>query len=108
MTDTRTVTITEAVLEEVLLERQRQIITHRYDQEHDDAHDWGELAVAAVVYVDASLTNSKGKCYLSAKQLQKRWPWDSRFKAASSRRSNLLKAVAMLVAEIERLDRVQS
>lgn len=81
---------------DVLLERRRQIEVEGWTPEHDDEHQSGELASAAAVYALAT-TGIKARRY---------WPWHANgwIKPAPARR-NLVKASALLLAELERLDR---
>ena len=98
------------VLAEIGTERERQITTEGYDTEHDDAHDNAELARAAGVLtiyaalsdVDRQLSEQIGPQLFGMQIL---WPWDE-FKL-SDRRRDLIKAGALIIAEIERLDRAE-
>jgi hypothetical protein len=80
-------------IEEIVAERKRQIEAEGWTPEHDDAHVDGALAKAAT-------------CYASVFPLAPSyWPWDLQWWKPTSRRRNLIKAGALIVAEIERLDR---
>lgn len=99
-----------AALTDIAAERQRQIEVEGWTPEHDDAHANGELSDAAA-------------CYATPKEITFRgmdvWPWwniwrdaagyvTSRTKAwwkPKDRRRDLVRAGALIVAEIERLDR---
>jgi hypothetical protein len=82
---------TDAVLS-VLDERSRQQKTQGFDAKHDDAREIkGEL-------VDAAM------CYMAGHKLGI-WPWPDFEFSCSSRRRGLIKAAALLLAEIEQLDR---
>lgn len=70
-------------------ERQRQIEQEGWTPEHDDQHYWRELVTAA-------------GCYVGEKNP---WPWpDSPPKLGDAQR-NYTKAGALLLAEIDRLNR---
>lgn len=94
---------------DVLAERQRQIDLEGWTAEHDDAHDAGELSAAASAYsiaaADVMHPASQGDGdYESAPPLA--WPWDGAWwKPGTDPRRMLLKAGALILAEIERLDR---
>lgn len=97
MTDVRQQMLTSgSVLSEILGERLRQI----HVEKHNPLNDYSRLASAAAAYA------------LSADQdiqARKFWPWASHvlrhaFKPTTPRR-DLIKAAALIVAEIERLDR---
>lgn len=84
---------------DIIAERQRQISAEGWTPEHDDEHDKGELALAAVCYINETGTvNRNGG---------KPWgcPWDASWWKPDTRRRNLIKAGALILAEIERLDR---
>jgi len=85
---------------DVLVERRRQIEAEGWTPEHDDEHDNGEMADAAACYAACSETHSaKGHPPLS-------WPWSPDWwKPSADPRRNLVKAGALILAEIERLDR---
>lgn len=85
-----------AAARDVLAERRRQVVAEGWTPEHDDAHEGGELADAA-----AALILEAGDYRLAALQ---HWPWADAIKDAPPRR-NLVKAGALILAEIERLDR---
>lgn len=84
---------------DVMAERARQL--DQFSTEHDDEHDRGELAAAAACYC---LASQKLAISCGASSL---WPWEPQSFAPRTRRRNLIKAAALLVAEIERLDRAR-
>lgn len=110
-----------SVLDEIGEERRRQIIEEGFDAEHDDAELNGALSDAAAVYcVTSSMTSMEILAHRKflrepgdrlagfASAATCWWPenWDpSWFKAQGGRR-DLIKAGALIVAEIERLDRI--
>lgn len=81
-------------LQDIASERRRQIHEKGWTPEHDDTHDKGELVRAAICYADPSLVDAL-------------WPFVGNFPLGSDRRASLVKAAALLVAEIERLDRAK-
>jgi hypothetical protein len=87
---------------DVLAERQRQISDEGWTPEHDDEHDRGDLVQAAACYALHSAPIGSVRNYLSF------WPWDARGWKPKDRRSNLIKAGALIIAEIERLDRAHN
>jgi hypothetical protein len=84
-------------LDDITLERQRQVNQEGWTPEHDDEHDAGELAAAASCYADPTIATTF---------LPTRWPWDREWWKPTDQRRNLVKAGALIVAEIERLDRL--
>jgi hypothetical protein len=98
-----------AAARSVLDERQRQISQEGWTPEHDDAHDRGELAVAAALYILRKGRRSDPTLWLTSGD---RPDWRARFLESiegwikpSSPRRGLVKAGALILAEIERLDR---
>lgn len=86
---------------DVLAERQRQISVEGWTHEHDDDHTDGALSQAAMTYLDwVHGEYEPGTVPVS-------WPADwafAWFKPSDDRR-NLIKAGALILAEIERMDR---
>ena len=80
---------------DVLAERQRQIDVEGWAPEHDDEHSGGGLAVAAACYATA----------YEGDPVPSLWPWEDSWWKPKDRRSNRVRACALLLAEIERLDR---
>lgn len=89
----------------IAVERKRQIEAEGWTPEHDDAHDLGELLHAAQSYVmvaDAQAQRAKlPPCFIP-----KFWPWERKWwKPSPDRVRNLVKAGALIAAEIDRLQR---
>jgi hypothetical protein len=95
-------------IELIAAERQRQIDVEGWVEAHDDEHDGGQLAKAAACYALAAggvphSSGFRGGAFLF-------WPWDWRHwkPTPSDRIRELTKAGALIVAEIERLQRCNS
>lgn len=86
---------------DVLAERRRQVEAEGWTPEHDDAYDSGSLAKAAACYALSSV-GVRGD---DDAQLRF-WPWLDTWWKPSTPRRDLVKAGALILAEIERLDRV--
>jgi hypothetical protein len=84
---------------DVVSERTRQIVDEGWTPEHDDAHSEGELARAGASYALMAFSPYKQN------SLPARWPWRSRFWKPTTSRRDLVKAAALIIAEIERIDR---
>jgi hypothetical protein len=83
---------------DVLAERQRQTTGEGYSLSRDDSYAHGELAEAGATY--ASLAGKPGS-------MSSAWPWGQEtFKPSNDRRRDMVKAGALILAEIERLDRI--
>lgn len=93
---------------DVLAERRRQIEVEGWTPEHDDEHDAGELSSAASAYALAAadelhpLSQGDGD-YRS--RWPDMWPWGHETWKPSDPRRMLVKAGALIIAEIERMDR---
>jgi hypothetical protein len=89
--------------QDVLAERQRQITQEGWTPAHDDEHDQGELAMAAACY---ALPEEEREMHEHPEQdFPFGWPWPGHWWKPGERRRDLVKAGALILAEIERLDR---
>lgn len=88
-------------LEDIAAERRRQIEVEGWSSGHDDTHPNGELALAAGCY--ALHAAGSGKEYLP--MIWSAWPWHKGWWKPKNKRRDLVRAGALIVAEIERLDR---
>lgn len=87
------------VLGSLLKEREKQTQLKGYSPARDDGYVHGDLAAAASAY--AWRAGSPGT-------RTNLWPWgQSQFKPSGDRRKDLVKALALLWAEVERIDRLQ-
>lgn len=85
-------------IESIAAERRRQIEVEGWTPEHDDEHDSGEMAAAASCYSIAAF-------YKPYERFPVFWPWGKSWWKPKDRRSNLVRAGALIAAEIDRLDR---
>ena len=95
-------------LKDIAAERQRQIDAEGWTPEHDDSHADGELAAAACCYAVGTIglaKHSPESAERGWRLPQPLWPWRRDWWKPSDRRRDLVKAGALIVAEIERLDR---
>ncbi|HFQ9159467.1 TPA: hypothetical protein ACHTN5_002328 [Pseudomonas aeruginosa] len=88
---------------DVQAERRRQVEAEGWTPEHDDEHDNGEMARAAACYALAG--SSAPNDGTAALLVSLAWPWDEQWWKPSTARRDLVKACALALAEIERLDR---
>lgn len=95
------------VVAEVMVERLRQV-AQGFDAAHDDAHYRGELAQAAAVY---ALKVQQDRSDYADELCSTLWPWVDPVPATpgtpAEQRETLIRAAALLVAEIERFDRCE-
>lgn len=102
-------------LEDIHAERQRQIAIEGWSYEHDDQHAHGQMALAAAAYAAQSVVKVDpwikvgfaGRTQLAGtfNVSDLLWPWDWRWWKPKDKRHDLVRAGALIVAEIERLDR---
>jgi len=125
-----------AAANDILAERHRQVETEGWTPEHDHEHTNGEMAGAAACYAlqgvtykapshypprkvydavaearrdaerDMSTTREAIRLAIGEPKAPKNWPWNAGWWKPSDRRRNLVKAGALILAEIERLDRL--
>jgi len=90
----------KTILDEINDERRSQI-AKGYTEEHDDEHTMGEIAAVAA-YIAAPNDDERAMVNAPpwAKYIVEKW--------RHNRRKQLLIAAALLVAEIERLDRIEA
>jgi hypothetical protein len=93
-------------LQDVIAERARQITEERWTPQHDDRHYVGTLAAAAACYsVSAHVQLSRQMPEVTAEVVEDFWPWARRWWKPKDPRRDMVRAAALLVAEIERIDR---
>lgn len=92
------------VIEEIADERRRQIEAEGWTPAHDDEHAQGELARAAACYALAG-NDTAGREKASASRAPECWPFETKWWKPRGQRRNLIRAAALIVAEIERIDR---
>lgn len=88
---------------DVQAERRRQITAEGWTPEHDDEHSHGQMARAAACYALAG--SSAPNDGTAALLVSLAWPWDEQWWKPTTVRRDLVKACALGLAEIERLDR---
>jgi len=108
-------------IQDVIAERKRQIKEEGWTAGHDNGHRCGELARAGACYavgkdwvhISRQINSSRGadlNCYqydfTRPAPGQITWPWDEEWWKPTTRRRNLVKAAALIIAEIDRLDRL--
>jgi hypothetical protein len=107
--------------ERIAAERKRQVEEEKWSPGHDDTHDYGELAWAAVCYAAPDLVFER-KEYATEIRFTDPWPWDEEYDKrpmdgntvlvnatlpTEDRIRQLEKAGALIAAEIDRLLRVK-
>lgn len=83
---------------DVIAERLRQLTKEGWSPEHDDQHSDGQLAEAAACYALSGAGNLRST-------FERWWPWSFAWWKPKGERRDLVRAGALILAEIERLDR---
>ncbi|HHG4357539.1 TPA: hypothetical protein ACPWEY_001243 [Pseudomonas aeruginosa] len=91
---------------DVLAERRRQVETEGFDASHDDMATRGQIARAAGCYAlhAGGIGTDWPDGIRNGSALF--WPWDKEWWKPRPARENLVRAGALILAEIDRLDRV--
>lgn len=90
---------TDRIIGEIRGERMRQKADEGWTPEHDDQHERGEMSAAAGCYaLNAASPFANGIVPIF-------WPWERKWWKPKNSRRDLVRAAALIVAEIERLDR---
>ncbi len=88
-------------------ERERQIANEGWTFDHDDEHDLGELIGASVSHAGAALHKVSDGEIDAMESLKEFWPFDEAcWKPSDDPIRNLVKAGALIAAEIDRLQRL--
>lgn len=105
------------VIDEIAAERRRQIEVEGFTSEHDDEHQRGEIAAAAAAYAematadrdyeDGWIVYPDGIRSITVTP-PSIWRWEWKWWKPKNRRADLIRAGALIVAEIERLDRIET
>src|SRR5690554_814282 len=93
------------VISEIAAERKRQIEVEGWTPEHDDEHSRGELLDAALCYAQRRSDSRMFGYEVEKYPAPARWPWSREWWKPKDERRDLIRAAALIVAEIERLDR---
>lgn len=96
----------------IAAERQRQLDAEGWDTWHDDGHDAGELAMAAACYATPPDERDTRPVYTDdapSSTVPLAWPWDTYDwkPTPDDRKRELVKAGALIAAEIDRLQRAE-
>lgn len=88
-------------------ERLRQITEEKWDDDHDDQHGACQMSQAAAAYIGHVMGQVNGDCQAEDRPaLPPEWPWEAKWwKPAQNPIRNLVKAGALIAAEIDRLQR---
>lgn len=106
---------TLSIVDEIALERCRQVASEGFDITHDDKYEFGELARAAACYSHTAGLGLAAEAGMSVPWLHyteagmpPQWPWALAWWKPKSPREDLVRAAALIVAQIEAIDRAAS
>lgn len=92
----------------ITAERQRQITVEHWTPEHDDEHTEGQLVQAAACYADLAAYQAAVGHSDFKMRMPMGWPWSiDWWKPSVYPERNLVKAGALLCAELDRLRRAK-
>lgn len=86
---------------DVIAERRRQVDLG-FNAEHDDGYTFGELIEAAISYLFHTVCPQDTR----PEGVPEWWPWSADWWKPRTDRDNLVRAAALVLAEIERRDRL--
>lgn len=95
-----------AVIDWIIAERKRQIEKEGWTTEHDDTHRGYQLSLAGACYAAAAA--GEPAIFSDVSGREELWPWDSEWdkRKKHSTVQNLVIACALILAELERLERM--
>jgi len=85
----------------IAAERLRQAVKENYTDTHDDGHNASELILAAICYCEHDALG------LNQGRVPDSWPWENAAWKPKDRIRNLVRAGALIAAEIDRLRRLE-
>jgi len=99
-------------IELIAAERERQITSEGWSPDHDDTHAGGELADAAACYAAVAASQARGPWIPENSELITEghmagldWPFETGAFKPEDQRKNLIRAGALIAAELDRLNR---
>lgn len=95
-------------IELIVVERDRQLYEKGWTARHDDGHDKAELTAASCCYAALARRQADGTIQMPGSEIPapSGWPWEVEWWHPSNDPvRNLVKAGALIAAEIERLQR---
>lgn len=104
MSEAQNHVIRATAIGDITNERRRQIEEEGWTPDHDDAHRNGEMADAAACYA-VSRNIEQHRVSYHGDSGHPLWPWAPKWWKPKDRRADLVRAAALIIAEIERLDR---
>ena len=110
----------KTALELISMERTRQVFQEGFTPEHDDQYTGHELSLAAIAYAKHAAERGWiigenprpdlgiGLDRYASEKAPDEWPWEKKWWKPTTPIRDLVKAGALIVAEIERLQRIEA
>ena len=92
-------------INDVIAERKRQIEEEGWTPEHDEGHTRFELAAAGACYAENAAIHFDENDYYELIEVPEGWPWEQWWWKPKDPRRDLVRAAALIIAEIDRIDR---
>lgn len=90
-------------IELIAEERAAQVSREGWTPEHDDEHDNGAMAGAAAAYALCAQEQARG--WKGPFTMPQCWGWDREWFKPKDQRRNLIRAGALIAAELDRIER---
>jgi len=103
-----------SAIDDVLAERQRQIEVEGWTEAHDDDHYPGDMAMAGACYaahaacgaaIERGDFDPHSRLEAAQQLVRRMWPWGREWWKPKNNRRDMVRAAALMIAEIERWDR---
>lgn len=85
----------------IAFERNRQKMEEKYSEIHDSDHDNDELLLAAISYIENIIWPP-----IEGESVPEIWPWEQESWKPKDRKRNLIRAGALIAAELDRMWRL--
>jgi hypothetical protein len=90
----------------IAVERARQVEDEGWTPEHDDAHKMAQLGLAGLSYVSVAASQVRLRAGCAKENIPTYWPFEnSWWKPSDDPIINLVRAGALIAAEIDRIQR---
>ncbi len=98
------------ILNAIAFERQRQIEAEGFDEKRDDAvHAAGDLSAAGAAYAQPAAGTLNDEHVVHPNRTTPLfWPWDASWWKPKHAEADLIRAAALIVAELERITRTRN
>jgi hypothetical protein len=93
----------------IVAERKRQVSQEGWSSKHDDRHRLQEMSRAALCYLESSITRGwLPQDRYEVEPAPPGWPWERKWWKPKNKIRDLVRAGALIAAEIDRLQRLEA